>query len=979
MNNTSFVSLVQNVSILLAMTVLFDLFFTKWRFKENRLLQIPIGFLLGLMGIILMLTPWVFMPGIIFDTRSILISLSGLFFGTIPTLILMLITSLFRLSQGGVGASMGVAVIVSTGCFGILIRHTMKTSLSNPSVIQLYFFGLVTHFLMLICAFFMPLETALNVLKNISIPVIVIYPIGSTLISLIIVERKKYIESNQKIEEERNQYRNLLQIYQNQIENINELIPFTLEKILEGTGSVLGTITFFDNHQKIQEIHMNLRNDQDELMDQHWKDLLNQNKVFEINGIFQIQAHLLMGNIHFPVNITAIPIIEQNETQAIIVLGNTERQLSDTEHLQISLLLDRTRKIFSQQQSERKLASIEWMLSKNLIDREDISNNDELTDLNKDGIILKTLGIDLLSDIVSDYIGLLDTSAAIYELNGDYALAIFSSSWCKFLDQKSRTLCQGNLEEALDCDQWYCHQSCWKDASKKCMEQNGPVDIECHGGLHIYSIPIQVSAKVVGAINFGYGNPPTDTNTLGLIAEKYKVEIEELRQLANSYRTRPPFIIELAKQRLKTSASLIGLLIERNQSQLELRNKEELLDRIIDILPVGLWFADQNGKLNRANPAGVQIWGAEPKIGIDEYGVFKARHYPSMKEIQTEDWALYQTINEKVTIENELLEIDTFDGKKKIILNYSTPILSKTDEIEGAVVVNLDVTDRIKAQEEARRAQLELERLLQDADQARQVLLSVIEDQKIAEEKIQQLNQELEQRVKDRTAQLEVANRELEAFAYSVSHDLRAPLRAMDGFSAALIEDFPDSVDSQARHYLERIQQASQRMGQLIEDLLHLSRVTRREINLEHIDMSILAKDVAKEFEMQYENRDIEFDIDHTMPVHADSHLLRIALENLISNAVKFSNKKRHAQIKIGMLQNNDEKIYYVRDNGVGFNMKYSDKLFNPFQRLHSMEEFPGTGIGLVTVQRIINRHGGRIWPDAKLNKGATFYFTLGG
>jgi light-regulated signal transduction histidine kinase (bacteriophytochrome) len=201
----------------------------------------------------------------------------------------------------------------------------------------------------------------------------------------------------------------------------------------------------------------------------------------------------------------------------------------------------------------------------------------------------------------------------------------------------------------------------------------------------------------------------------------------------------------------------------------------------------------------------------------------------------------------------------------------------------------------------------------------------------------------------------------------------------MDGFSAALLEDFPDAVNDQASHYLQRIQQASQRMGQLIEDLLHLSRVTRREINYETIDLSAIAIDISRELEIQYQDRNIKFEIEQPIHVTADAQLMRIALENLISNAVKFSGNKKRAKITIGVLHNEKETVYYVKDNGVGFNMKYSDKLFNPFQRLHSMDEFPGTGIGLVTVQRIINRHGGTIWPEAKLNKGATFYFTLGG
>jgi len=237
----------------------------------------------------------------------------------------------------------------------------------------------------------------------------------------------------------------------------------------------------------------------------------------------------------------------------------------------------------------------------------------------------------------------------------------------------------------------------------------------------------------------------------------------------------------------------------------------------------------------------------------------------------------------------------------------------------------------------------------------------------------------LAQRVRDRTAQLEAANRELEAFAYSVSHDLRAPLRALDGFSAALLADYPDKLDEQGRHYLSRIQEASRRMGQLINDLLNLSRVTRAEFARQRVDLTALAREIAAELQQHDPGRQVAFSIPERLEVQADPRLLRIALQNLLENAWKFTGPRPQACIEIGVSEQSGERIYHVRDNGVGFDMAYAAKLFAPFQRLHAMHEFPGTGIGLATVQRIITRHGGRIWPEAVVDQGATFYFTLGG
>ena len=246
-----------------------------------------------------------------------------------------------------------------------------------------------------------------------------------------------------------------------------------------------------------------------------------------------------------------------------------------------------------------------------------------------------------------------------------------------------------------------------------------------------------------------------------------------------------------------------------------------------------------------------------------------------------------------------------------------------------------------------------------------------------AEQEIMRLNAELEARVRDRTAQLESANRELEAFCYSVSHDLRAPLRAIDGFSQALLEDFPKDVPEEAQRYLSRIRTSTLRMGQLIEDLLNLSRVSRGALDRAEVDLSDLARQVVALIRQHEPARSVDISIWDGMNVQADPRLLRAVLENLIGNAWKFTAKAEHPRIEVGVLRDGEHQVFFVRDNGAGFNMAYVDKLFGPFQRLHSTSEFAGTGIGLATVQRIVFRHGGRIWADAKEGKGATFYFTL--
>ncbi len=235
-----------------------------------------------------------------------------------------------------------------------------------------------------------------------------------------------------------------------------------------------------------------------------------------------------------------------------------------------------------------------------------------------------------------------------------------------------------------------------------------------------------------------------------------------------------------------------------------------------------------------------------------------------------------------------------------------------------------------------------------------------------------------EERVVERTAQLEAANKELELFSYSMAHDLRAPLRSMDGFSRALLADHADKLDEQGKDYARRVRGASQRMGQLLDDLLELSRVTRAEIRREAVNLSALAETTAEELRKRDPARKADFVIADGLVATGDPQLLGVALTNLLDNAWKFTSKHKTARIEFGASrQQPGQPVYFVRDDGAGFDMAYADKLFGAFQRLHGTDEFSGTGIGLASVQRIIGRHGGRVWAEGEVEQGATFYFTL--
>ena len=397
----------------------------------------------------------------------------------------------------------------------------------------------------------------------------------------------------------------------------------------------------------------------------------------------------------------------------------------------------------------------------------------------------------------------------------------------------------------------------------------------------------------------------------------------------------------LAGQAEELSRQAAELMCSRN----ELETQKLMLQSVLDSMSEGLVTTDERGKFVIWNPAAEKIVGLGPaNVTSEEWSAHYGLYLPDMvTPFPVDQNPLRRALlGETSTADMYLRNLEL--GTGVFIESSASPLRDKSGALRGGVVAFRDITQR-----------------------------------KIDEREIRKLNDKLEEKVFERTAQLQAANHELEAFSYSVSHDLRAPLRHIVGFTSLFLEEFGASLEPRGQNYLRRIQAGASRMGQLVDELLNLARIGRRALHPQPTELKSVVEEVIAMLQPEIEGRQMEWKIGRLPCVECDPVLIQQVFQNLIANALKYSRPRAQAVIEIGQTQENEQPVIFVRDNGVGFDMQYAGKLFGVFERLHRAEDFEGTGVGLATVLRIVKKHGGRVWAQAELDRGATFYFTVGG
>lgn len=982
MTDSPFIALIHNAALLVALVLVYDLTIRRYPLAGNRSRQLVIGVVLGAVGVAIMLDPFRLVPGIVFDTRSVLLAVSGLFFGLLPTVVAMLITAIYRLGIGGPAAWVGVSVILASGLLGLAWRRRYRDALADLGWRPLYALGIAVHVVMLALMLTLGWPSASQVLMAIGLPVLIIHPAATVALGLLLARRIKWAREEAAL---RDTHALLgiagrmahiggwsVDLVKNRVhwseevaaihgkppgfsptvgEGIAFYAPEWRPRISEVFGACVRDGTPYDEEMEI--ITAGGSRVWVRTIGEAVRDVAG--RIVQIRGAFQRIAERKESEravAEAEESVRQFSAAMDRITFACIYMKDRGSRYLYANRATLELFKCTAEELrgsgderfFSPETVARLRAIDERVLERGEDTGEEVEVRlpdgtirsyweikTPLFDRNDPGRIIGLCGIS--TDITEKK----HTEAAL-RLSEQRYRSLFENrhTVMLLLDPADGAIVDAN-PAAVEFYGW----------TREEMRRKRITDINTLPAAELQAELDRAKQRAKNVFLFAHRRADGTIRDVEVLTGPVEMEGRQLlysiihditerrraEQAAAAAQAETARLLAVADQ---SRRALLSVVEDHRVTEKALRESEERFRTLVETAPEAIYIQTE-GNFAYVNQAALRLFGASQPGELIGTPVLD-RILPEHRSLVAE--RISELNVARVRVPNMEQGAIRLDGTVIDIDVSATPFHYQGGD--GALVFARDITRR-----------------------------------KQVEEEILQLNLTLERRVSERTAELEAANRELEAFSYSVSHDLTAPLRAIEGYTKVLREDFSASLNAEGKWVLDVVVRETVRMQDLVKDLLNLSRLSKAPMELQGLDMTGLARQVGAELLLQYRDRQIEFSVTPLPEAVADPNLMRRVFANLIGNAIKFTRLRETAIVSVSGVVEGGEAVYRVTDNGAGFDMRYAARLFGVFQRLHTDAEFEGTGVGLALVKRIIQRHGGRVWAEGREGQGATFGFTL--